>query len=259
MQRVLGVSFCLTVLAACASNSEQPWTPPVERTTTAAAAHGPVKLPAQVAQELAPEVAKQLIDDDHLAAAPGTTREPFGYSYGYEDTNPKDPFTSHTDVTYEPLPERGFLVEREVYTEADGFRKTSTTYYAAAGLLRLLETSERTEGGETRSGKLRLVEYRITGDLYPVAVRNRFSVEMKLTGNIEMPLKHDCEVTGELSAQRIDASLQGRAFHVFCGVKMFDEPPGGQAYFYIEKLDFFLPNYFPDVCKGCSDFRLMVK
>jgi hypothetical protein len=259
MRRVLEAGLCLALLAACATSSDRRQTTDAKLAPAATVAQGPVKLPAQVAQELAPEIARQLTEDDHLAAAPGATRESFGYSYGYEDAKPKDPFTSQTDVTYDPLPERGFLVEREVYTEADGYRKTSTTYYAAAGLLRLLEISESAKGGEVRSSKLRLVDYRITGDLYPVAVRNRFSVEMKLTGDHDMPLKHDCEVTGELSAQTIDPALHGRAFYVFCGVEMFDEPPGGQAYLYVEELDFFLPNYFPEACKSCSDFRVTVK
>jgi hypothetical protein len=259
MGRMLGVGLCVALLTACATNSDRPQTTDAKPVPAANLVQGPVKLPTQVEQELDPEIARQLTDDHHLAAAPGAARESFGYSYGYEDTDPKDPFTSRTDATFDRLPERGLLVEHEVYTEADGYRKTSTTYYAAAGLLRLLETSETTEKDTARSGKLRLVDYHISGDLYPVDVRNRFSVEMRLAGEYEMYLKHDCEVTGTLSGRTIDPSLAGRAFYVFCEVRMFDEPPGGQAYFYVEELDFFLPNYFPDTCKGCSDFRLSLK
>lgn len=258
MRRILGIGLCLALLAACATSSDRSQT--ADAKPAANADRGSLELPAQVKLALAPDVARKLTNADSLVPPPVATRTSFGYSYAYKDTVPNDTFESQTTkVEYERLPERAFLVERKDYAEADGYRKTSTTYYAAAGLLPVFETSESTDAGKRNSNQLRLADLRMGGDLYPVAVGNEFAIEVKLAGSYEMSLKHFCEVTGELTAKTIDASLSGRAFYVFCGVWMFDEPPAGQYYLYIEELDFFLPNFFPETCKECSDFRFTVR
>jgi hypothetical protein len=254
---MLGMSLCLALLAACAGNSEQSQT--VDAKPAAKTDRASLELPAQVKQELAPDVARRLGSDDRLAAAPVATRTSFGYSYAYKDTVPNDTLESQTtSVTYERLPERAFLVERKDYTEGDGYRKTSTTYYAVAGLLPVFETSESTHAGKSDSNQLRLASYRMGGDLFPVRVGNKFAFEAKRTGSYDMFMKYACEVEREVAAQTIDPSLSGRAFHVFCGVWLFDEPPAPQDYIYLEEFDFFLPNFFPEACKTCSDFRLRV-
>lgn len=257
MRRMLGVGLGLALLAACATNSDRP--ADTERAPAAKVDRGPLQLPAQVKQELAPDVARRLSNDGRLAAAIVAIKTSFGYSYAYKDTVPNDTFESQTtSVAYERLPERDFLLERKDYTEADGYRKTSTTYYVAAGLVPVLEISESTHAGKSNSSELRLAELRMGGELFPVAVGNEFATEVKRTGSYDMFMKYACEVEREVAAQTIDAALSGRAFHVFCGVWLFDEPPASQDYIYLEELDFFLPNFFPGGCKTCSDFRLKV-
>jgi hypothetical protein len=248
----------LAVTAACAPNSDRPSAAEVKQSDTANVHRTPLVLPARVQAELSPEITKRLTEDQYLTAIPGATGPSFGYSYTFEDTNPKDPFTSRTKVRYEHLPERGVVMEDEHYTEADGYLKTSTNYYAAAGLLRLLEISETTNKGEKSPDILRLTSYRISGDLFPVVVGNVFSIELTLSGDVEIPLKHDCEVKRELPAQKIDPALQGRALHVQCAVQILDHKPGIQDYFYVEELDFFLPNFLPSDCRECSDYVLTV-
>lgn len=255
MRRMLGTGLCLALLAACTTNSE--------RTADAKPGAKPdltaLELPAKVKQELAPDVARRLSNAVRLAASPVATRTSFGYSYSYKDTVPNDTFESQTTkVEYERLPERAFLLERKDYTEGDGYRKTSTTYYAAAGLIPVFETGESTHAGKRDSDQLRLADLRMGGDLFPVRVGNKFAFEAKRTGSYDMYMKYACEVEREVAAQTVDPSLSGRAFHVFCGIWLFDEPPAAQDYIYLEELDFFLPNFLPEACKTCSDFRFRV-
>lgn len=246
MKRALMVCLGLAVTAACANN--------VTPTPSSDVARTPLSIPADLKAELGADIIKRLAEDQHLAAAPSARPAAFGYSYAYQG---KD-FSSKTKADYERLPERGFVLEREHYTEADGYLKTSTIYYAAAGLLRLLETDQTTNKGVTSPGILRLTRYRISGDLFPVSVGNEFQIDLTLSGDIQLRLQHDCEVKRELPAENIDSALSGRAFHVLCGVKIADAPPGGQDYFYIEELDFFLPNFRPSDCSPCSNYRLTV-
>jgi hypothetical protein len=257
MRHLLRACLCLAV-AACAPNTDGRTAAEVKQSGTGNVHRVPLALPARVQAELSPEITRRLTEDEYLAVAPGANGPSFGCSYSFKDSNPSDPFTSRTEVRYEHLPESGVVMEDEHYTEADGYLKTSTNYYAAAGLLRLLEISETTNKVEKSADILRLTNYRISGDLFPVSVGNEFSIDLTLSGDIELTLKHDCEVERELPAQRIDPALRGRALYVQCAVQVLDRKPGLQDYFYVEELGFFLPNFLPSDCRECSDYELTV-
>jgi hypothetical protein len=212
------------------------------------------ELPQPVTAQLAPEIAKRLSADPALAAAPPVARKSFGYAYSYEWKDPKDPFRSDTNVSYEVLPQPGFVLERKVYKEDDGYTTTGESFYAAGGLLQLIDTIEVTQpDGTKRKRENRLTDYDISGELYPVAKGNSFEIETKL-GDWE--LEHDCEVERELKAAEFDSGLSGPAFYVVCEVDMTGQQTGVQDYYYIQELNHFVPDFRASVCAECRGFDL---
>lgn len=222
----------------------------------AAGASAADTVPQELTTKLNPEMLQELRADSDLAGTPAATRGKFGYSYHYEWTG-KNPFKSDTSVAYERLSEKEFVLERKAYQEGDGYRRDMRTYYAAGGLLSLLETGEVTQpGGKKQPAEYRLTDYSISGDLYPVAVGNEFSIDLEMAGSSSWKLKEDCEVKRELKAGEFDARLQGPAFYVFCRVEMEGEAPATQDYYYIAELDFFVPEFRESHCSDCKGFHL---
>jgi hypothetical protein len=209
----------------------------------------------ELSAKLNPDILSELRTDEDLAGAPNATRG-FGYSYSYEWTG-KDPFKSKTAVTYERLPEKGFVLERGAYEEGDGYRRDMRTYFAAGGLLTILETGEVTQpGGKKKPSESHLSNYSISGDLYPVAVGNKFSIKTEMTGTTDWELKEECRVKRKLEASSFDARFTGPAFYVDCRVDVTGGEPGTQDYYYIVELDFFLPDFRDSACSDCKDYRL---
>ena len=215
-----------------------------------------LSIPGAAQAVLAPSIQQQLGGEEELLTAPVGTIETFGYSYRYIWKG-SDPFSSTTGVTYKRLSEPGFFAEYKDYKEGDGYTRTSTVYLAAGGLLPLSEEGQKTEPDGTK-GSLsgHLIEYDISGDLFPVATGNEFEIATTTAHDgFEMRTKETCTVKHALAASEVDTKLQGRAFYVVCRLQVADEK-GGQDYFYVEELGFFLPNFRPADCRECSDYEL---
>jgi hypothetical protein len=224
-------------------------------TATCAAA---AELPQQVSSHLPSGIAKRLSTDSALAGAPPVTRKAFGYAYSYEWKDPKDPFKSDTEVSYQPLPETGFVIERKTYKEDDGYTTSGESYYAAGGLLQLFDATEVTQPNGTKTVREnRLTDYEISGDLFPVVKGNSFEVEAKMGESWE--IEHECEVTRELKASEFSAGLTGSAFYVVCEIDMTGQPTGVQDYYYIQELNHFVPDFRSSVCAECKGFDLKVE
>lgn len=221
---------------------------------------GAADLPQLVAAKLPSAVVERLNQDRALGGAPPVSRNRFGYEYSYEWKDPNEPFTSRTRVLYKPLAEIGLVLEHKHYTEGDGYTTNGMSYLAAGGLLTLLETLDVTDRNGTRKGReMRLAEYNISGDLYPVAKGNEFRIESRFIGWVDFELNHSCEVTRELDASEFSTNLAGLAFYVLCAVEVTGRETGAQDYYYIQELDHFIPDFRPETCRDCTGFTFDVQ
>jgi hypothetical protein len=225
-----------------------------------AAAGEAAELPQRVAWHVSPEIAKRLAVDPALAGAPSVTRKAFAYAYSYEWNDPKDPYKAKTDVSYQPLSEAGFVLERKIYEEGDGYRTTGESFFTAGGLLNLFEAEEITHPNGTKNTReMFLTAYEISGDLFPVAKGNTFKIKATMGGPFSMQLDHRCEVKREIKASDFSAALTGPAFHVLCAVNVARQSTSLQDYYYIQELNHFVPDFRSSDCAECKGFDLKVE
>lgn len=218
-----------------------------------------VDLPKAIADKLEPHLAEQMKADAELAKGPTSTRD-FGYSYRFEAVDSGGSFAVDTTLIYQRLPETAFVLERKIAAHDNGYRSEIQTYFAAGGLLPVLETRELTKSEDSKIVlEGRLISYGVSGNLFPIAVGNKFNVEWELKGSMNLKMVSDCTVEGTLSAAEFHAQLTKSAFRVVCNNRVNAQVSGARTYYYIQELNHFIPSFRDSECEECKGFRLTVQ